>query len=462
MIVFLLLAALQNPVISTPAGEWKGTITANGMQTPMSLTVTRDSAGAYVGLITARDLAFVRAPLLSPLRVPDSTVIFLAGLSEGALRFQGTITDRTIRGSVYEIGMVNGDWTPLGDTVPFVLRRSTGSAAAPPYLMRDTTLTSGNRRLAGTLFIPRLGNRKNKMPGVVFVHGSGPSSRDEGNFLADHFARRGYVALIYDKRGVGGSGGDWTRAAVPDLADDALAGLTFLSRLDVVDKNNVGLAGISQAGWVIENAASRSALVRFIMLQAGPVQKPLINGSWRFRQRLGQAGISSSDSRKALAFLRRDDQVSATGAGLEDLMRDVAKVKDSAWFKALGWEPDPIDDEYRRWSSLINGYDPAGDLDKIKARGIWFYGYGDKAVDGRAEASAAYRWRATSRSNQRVVVLPEADHGMRIDEPGKRIFPHLHPAFLGELDRWIDSLSSNGKGPRSSTSDLSNTCAGSG
>jgi alpha-beta hydrolase superfamily lysophospholipase len=55
--------------------------------------------------------------------------------------------------------------------------------------------------LAGSIVLP---------PGeinaaVVHVHGSGAQKRNRD--LARHFARAGIVALVYDKRGVGESGG---------------------------------------------------------------------------------------------------------------------------------------------------------------------------------------------------------------------------------------------------------------
>ena len=67
------------------------------------------------------------------------------------------------------------------------------------------------------------------LPCVVFVHGAGPAVRGDGyHELARHFARKGVTALIYDKRGCGASTGDWTRAGLYDLAEDALACVRLL------------------------------------------------------------------------------------------------------------------------------------------------------------------------------------------------------------------------------------------
>ena len=86
---------------------------------------------------------------------------------------------------------------------------------------------AGDHRLAGTLYLPLSGP---PAPAVVFVHGAGPAVRgDRYHELARHFARKGVAALIYDKRGCGESTGDWTRAGLPDLAEDALACVRLLA-----------------------------------------------------------------------------------------------------------------------------------------------------------------------------------------------------------------------------------------
>jgi pimeloyl-ACP methyl ester carboxylesterase len=93
--------------------------------------------------------------------------------------------------------------------------------APPPPWQEDITFASGDLTLAGTIFIPA---GTGPHPGIVFLHGSGAEGRWASNFLAAAFARRGFAALAFDKRGVGKSGGDWQGAGFDDLAADAAAG----------------------------------------------------------------------------------------------------------------------------------------------------------------------------------------------------------------------------------------------
>src|SRR5450830_1400979 len=105
------------------------------------------------------------------------------------------------------------------------------AAATAPYDSQDVQFANAaaGLQLAGSLCLPK---GAGPSPAVVLVHGSGPSNRDEdiaGHkiflVLADHLARQGIAVLRYDKRGIGGSTGDYTAATTLDFAADAQAAL---------------------------------------------------------------------------------------------------------------------------------------------------------------------------------------------------------------------------------------------
>ncbi len=134
------------------------------------------------------------------------------------------------------------------------------------------TFSSHSTSLVGTLVWPA----SRAVAAVAFVHGSG---RQERNFhWARSFAADGIAALVYDKRGVGESGGDFEEQQsvggpnISLLADDAVAAVAALS-VRLPNDVSIGLAGISQAGWIVPLAAERSPLVRFTVLWSGPVCK---------------------------------------------------------------------------------------------------------------------------------------------------------------------------------------------
>jgi len=99
----------------------------------------------------------------------------------------------------------------------------------------------------------------------VFGHGSGQQTKDSCRFLADGFLSRGMATLCFDKRGVGQSTGTFVfvgaRDSIPvfdDLAADMAAGVAFLRTRPEIDARRIGLAGVSQAGWIIPIAAEKA------------------------------------------------------------------------------------------------------------------------------------------------------------------------------------------------------------
>src|SRR4029450_100535 len=82
----------------------------------------------------------------------------------------------------------------------------------------------------------------------------------------------------FDKRGVGESTGTYVFVGTsdspevfPQLASDIAAGARFLRTRPEIATKRVGLAGWSQAGWIIPHAARELGDAAFLVLYSGPV-----------------------------------------------------------------------------------------------------------------------------------------------------------------------------------------------
>jgi len=147
--------------------------------------------------------------------------------------------------------------------------------APPHFTSRDVSFaSSGGAVIAGTLTIPN-GVRK-RMPAFVFIHGSGPETRDGGvpqnpTFLdlSNALSNNGVVVLRYDKRGMGKSTGTGTEDWHP-LGDDARAAVSFLRRQPSVDPNRIYLLGHSEGGEIAPLIAPTIPHLAGIVLMAGP------------------------------------------------------------------------------------------------------------------------------------------------------------------------------------------------
>lgn len=136
----------------------------------------------------------------------------------------------------------------------------------------EVRFRSGGAVLSGTLTLP-VG--RGRHAAVAFAQGSGATMRAYLPDLQALLVRNGVAVLAYDKRGIGQSGGVYpgespTAATIDVLARDAAAAVRFLARQPEIDPTRVGLAGHSQAGWIMPLAASREHAVRFLVVYSGP------------------------------------------------------------------------------------------------------------------------------------------------------------------------------------------------
>jgi uncharacterized protein len=130
----------------------------------------------------------------------------------------------------------------------------------------EVAFESHGATLAGTLKVP---SAEGSHPAVVWVHGSGREARDTtSHFYTDLLDQR-FAVFAFDKRGVGKSQGRCCPRDFELLADDVLAAVDALRSRDDIDDDRIGLLGLSQGGWIIPVAATKSEHVSFAVILSG-------------------------------------------------------------------------------------------------------------------------------------------------------------------------------------------------
>jgi pimeloyl-ACP methyl ester carboxylesterase len=125
---------------------------------------------------------------------------------------------------------------------------------------------SRGARLAGTLSFPA---REGPHPAVVWVHGSGPETRDAASPIFTGLLDPRFAVFAYDKRGAGESQGECCPLDFDLLADDVLAAVDALRSRDEINDDRIGLLALSQGGWIAPLAAAKSERVRFAVILSG-------------------------------------------------------------------------------------------------------------------------------------------------------------------------------------------------
>ena len=291
---------------------------------------------------------------------------------------------------------------------------------------RELSVRNGEVVLAGTLWLPT-----QDASAIVLMHpGSGPSDRDNDVFfppIREHLLGEGIGVCSFDKRGVGGSTGNWREAGIEEQASDALAAVgSLLADLGAP----VGLFGHSQGGWVVVEAAGRSADVAFVVTSSGPGVTPGEQERFAARTRLERNGADEAEIANGvasfdamLAMLREGVALAGVRGRLDAL--GLAIPRDFELADEADWE---------LMRALVD-YDPRHALKRTEVPVLALFGAHDPIVP--VEPSVAVFEEAVRPDLLTVVVLPDADHRMQVEDP-----PRLAEGYLGSLSTFVRAAAS--------------------
>jgi dienelactone hydrolase len=266
--------------------------------------------------------------------------------------------------------------------------------------------------LAGSLFTPA---GRAPHPGVVLIGGSGSTRRGGLQDYAQHLCSLGFVALTYDKRGCGESGGDWTTASLDDLANDAAAALVYLKEVPGVDANRVGVWGVSQAAWIIPILATRSGQPAFAIVVTGGGATPHEVEMTSYQHALDEEKVTGEDRRDAEALLAHYFEWLKTGVDRAGLLAAIEQARATSWYSVISLDQILPSDHFRPKWEWVATFDPLPLIKKMRMPVLVVLGDKDRLLP--VELSAQ-RWREglVENANTTVKVLPGVNHAGRLGE----------------------------------------------
>lgn len=275
--------------------------------------------------------------------------------------------------------------------------------AASRFAVRkdEVQFTSDGVTLQGTFISPP---GPGPFPTAVFVHGSGHSSRKDPweNAMARVLASAGYAMFLYEKRGVGDSGGEYvgpggretnnvSKENLERLARDARAALVAIGARQDVDPNWTGFLGLSQAGWIVPQAALRNERVRFVIMISSPTVPTAVQLAY---QTLNGDAISCLSLSEAARVTR--DHAPRTGV------------------------------------------DPAQAIAALNVPGLWIYGSSDPLIPFAESISVLERMKKRGFT---VRLAPNAGHELNVvthdTEDERQLSPGMSPMAIDTLHTWL-------------------------
>lgn len=287
-----------------------------------------------------------------------------------------------------------------------------------PLAVTNTRFASAGVYLAGRLVMPK---GRAKVPVVILVHGSERLSALDFYALQRLFPSEGIGVFVYDKRGTGVSGGDYTQDFTL-LAKDAVAAMREARRLAGARAGSVGYQGTSQGGWVAPLAATM-APVDFLVVAYGLAVSPLDEDRAAIALDMTRRGYGADTVAKAMEVADASAAVLVSnfrdGYDRVDAVR--AKYGSEPWFKYVHGNftfavLQMTHGELReKGPKLLPGieprYDPMPVLRTLEIPQLWILGEDD--IDAPS-AKTAQRLAALAAEGRPIVtaVFPHAEHGI--------------------------------------------------
>jgi len=304
---------------------------------------------------------------------------------------------------------------------------------------KDVSFTSHGVTLAGRLVMPK---GTDKVPVVVLVHGSEHDSALTYYSLQRMLPAEGIGAFVYDKRGTGISGGEYTQD-FSLLADDVVAAVAEARRLAGARVGRIGLQGGSEGGWVEPIAANRVHL-DFVIVCFGLAVNVIDEDQEGVELQMREKGYPPEVIAKGLEAARAAEDVIASGftSGLGEFDAMRAKYGKEPWYKDVHGDYaffllSHSSTELRAmakdfdWHTPFR-YDPMPALRATQTPQLWILG-GEDYEAPSGETSRRIKSLIAGGLPFTLAYYPHAEHGITLFETqpdGTRLSTRYAPGYF--------------------------------
>jgi len=441
----------------TPAesGIFLDTLKVGGMQLRLAITVAKTDQGTYSATFNSLDQGSGEIPF-DEVVATGNHILFK---SKMGIEFEGDYNaDKSIIVSELRQG---GAKFPLlltrVEQLPVSLRPQ---EPKKPYPYQEEEVVYRNEKagiqLAGTLTLPK---GEGPFRAVVLLTGSGAQNRNEELLghkpflvLSDYLTRNGIAVLRVDDRSVGGSSGDFAHSTTGDFADDALEGIKYLRTRKEINPEMIGLVGHSEGGMIAPIAASRSELVDFIVLMAGPGSNLGDNVNYQRSYAAKKSGASDEYVKAQEKVMKEINSICCKDIPEDSVKAAIRKMyagMDEQTKSTLNWSTERLDGTasqlLSKWWRYGMQYDPESTIKSLHCPVLALLGEKDQQIPVSLNLKELERATIKGNGKNKVVVMPGLNHLFQTCTTGdeteySKIEETMSPAVMDLIDKWIMGL----------------------
>lgn len=165
---------------------------------------------------------------------------------------------------------------------------------------KDVKFNARELKIAGILNIPENAEDK-KNPAIVCVHPGSSCKEQTAGIYAEKLAELGYVTIVFDASYQGESEGEPRYIEDPSArVEDIRSAVDYLTTLNFVDENRIGVLGVCAGGGYAVNAAMTERRIKAVGTVVGA--------------NIGRVNRKSSDPIKTLEAIAKQRTAEARGA----------------------------------------------------------------------------------------------------------------------------------------------------
>ncbi len=258
--------------------------------------------------------------------------------------------------------------------------------------------------LSGVLNLPQNGTAKGL---VIIVHGSGPTNAVQQELHLDvrqSLVNSGYAVYMWDKMGCGKSGGIFNyNQTVQSSANEVIAAINTLQESKIPGSEQVGLWGISRAGWICPLVIDQFKEIKFWISVSGVDGKE--NFRYLLRKNLRINGLPADSVQLLVKEWEDGVRTTHSGKGYESYLKATQNLRKNSFVRRF-YNSETSEEGYYSYqagfmkeeidsSTALQVYIPEFEalLSKIKCPVLAIFGEKDRNVD----------WQKTQQLYQKVL-----------------------------------------------------------
>ena len=325
-------------------------------------------------------------------------------------------------------------------------------AEKPFFRIEEMTVQAGEFTIVGDLYIPMKGARH---PAVVWVHGSGPLTRQLMAPLLkpqiDVILKAGFAFFIDDIPGAGSSKGQMTQVYT-DRAQILAKEVEALKKRPDIIPTQIGVAGSSQAGVVMPLAATLTSDIAFMIAEGCVGESAYKQDAYLVEQFMICEGLPAEEAAKAGRFQRQRYETE----NFQEYLAAVEYINNNETCKLIGLNAPPFSSEEkfklrdRSPSRIGSYYDPMLVVAGLQFPILALFGEKDKNIDP-VQGGEAYRaaFKTASHNLNRVEMIANANHLLYEAKTGcvRELMaqvsggkPLYGPQVLDIIAAWLEAL----------------------